>query len=175
MGDCSKSGASFGFLLAALTVATLGRSADSASALEDRTGPVTVVEEPAYVAPLTFGIPLIGRNEGDRVAIGHWFTLAYENNCGHEKTLNSVKLVELPKTKARPFKAAVIYVLANYPAKKREYGPDGTQYETVCTADYRLGLWKVHTKRPAKKLIFFDGSVEPPHRVWPPVGTPPEK
>ena len=39
---------------------------------------------------------------------------------------------------------------------------------------YRLkATEKVKTKRPANNLIFYDGSVELPRRIWPPIGTPP--
>ncbi|HEY5977067.1 MAG TPA: hypothetical protein VIT85_04355 [Solirubrobacterales bacterium] len=168
-----------GFLLAlaALSGALLGRGVEPASALEDRVGPVTVIEEPAYVAPLSIGV-FGPRPRGDRpngVTAGHWFKFSFANNCGSEKRLNSVRLEERPKTKARPFKSAVIYATAEIPAKKRSYGADGIEYGVACTMEFRWTSEKVRTKRPARKLIFFDGSSEPPRRIWPPVGTPPEK
>jgi hypothetical protein len=134
----------------------------------------TVVVEPAYVAPIAIGIPF-SRDNADRTAIGYWFTFGWDASCGEPKSLSDVRIVERPVTNARPYKSAVVYASAEYPARTHEVGPDGTPYFPACTMEYRWGLSKVKTKRPAKKLIFFDGSIAPPRRIWPPLGTPPEK
>lgn len=151
-----------------------GRARRASAETSVERGPATTVEEPGYRGPLS--ISIFGPRNGSGVATGHWFTFDYPTNCGERsKELAGVRVIERPKTKARPFKSAVIYATANYGPLKREVGPNGVEYATVCTADFRWTSGKVKTKRPARKLIFYDGSVEPPRRIWPPVGVPPAR
>jgi len=137
------------------------------------TGTGTIIQDPNWIAPLPVGASRAGIRSGGP-AVGHWFSYGYTNNCGARKTVTEVKLVERPVTKARPFKAAILYVTAEYEGERHEVR-EGVIYGTPCTADMRFATGKVQTKRPAKKLIIYDGSSEPPQRIWPPVGTPPEK
>jgi hypothetical protein len=132
-------------------------------------GPATTVEEPGYTGPQPISVP-VARNRASGIAVGHWFTFYYDDSpcSGRSKTVADVRLVERPKTKARPFKSAVIYVTVNYGPRIREIGADGVEYGNACPAIGYNAPEKVKTKRPAKKLIFYDGSVEPPRRIWPP-------
>jgi hypothetical protein len=158
---------------AVLALVVCAIAASQVSAAEH--GPATIIEEPGYTGPLS--ISVFGSLNAHSVTVGHWFTFGYlDNKCGQRsKTIADVELVERPKTKARPFKSAVIYATANYGPQKREIGADGVEYEIACPAIAEVSLEKVKTKRPAKNLIFYDGSVEPPRRIWPPVETPPER
>jgi hypothetical protein len=90
--------------------------------------------------------------------------------------LDHVKIVERPRTGKRPFGSAVITPFLFRPAFERVVpGREGNVIYGVC-ADIGGGRAKlrVRLKRPANRLIFYDGSFDNPHRVYPPVGTPPK-
>ena len=127
-------------------------------------GPATTIEEPGYAGPLSISVQ-VPLNKSFAVVVGHWFTFYYDDSpCERSKTIADVRLVEQPKTKARPFKSAVIYVTADYAPRRREIGADGVEYGIACPAIASRATEKVKTKRLANNLIFYDGSVEPPRR-----------
>lgn len=127
----------------------------------------SIVQDPDYTALNPIEPAFLRRP----ITVGHWFKYAYTNDdCGREKKITNVRLVERPATNARPFKSAVIYVTARFEGKSHEVR-NGVSYELPCTAAYVATPKKIRTKRPASSLIFFDGSSKPPHRIWPPVET----
>jgi hypothetical protein len=90
--------------------------------------------------------------------------------CDPPTVWHELSVVERPKTKASPHGSTVITAFVEHPAYDTYTGL-GAQYEPVCPAYERLFLKRVKLKRPAKDLIFFDGSTSPPSRIWPPVRT----
>ena len=87
---------------------------------------------------------------------------------GPKPEYDHITLVELPKTKARPFNAAVITAYIRWP--EYSYTPAaGPEYGGKCLRMERTIFKRVHTKRLASSLRFYDGYFSPPHQVWPPV------
>jgi len=89
--------------------------------------------------------------------------------------LDHVEVVERPKTTKRPFGSAVITAFIYRPSFERLVpGRVGRVIYGLC-ADVGSSPRKIRIKlkRPAERLIFYDGSSARPHRVYPPVGTPP--
>ena len=85
---------------------------------------------------------------------------------GPKPEYDHVTLVELPKTKARPFNAAVVTAYIRWP----EYSytpPPGPAYGGKCLRMERTIFRRVHTKRPTSGLRIYDGYFSPPHQVWP--------
>jgi hypothetical protein len=86
---------------------------------------------------------------------------------GPKPEYDHVTLVELPKTKARPFAAAVVTAYRRWPEASYEQ-PSGPNYGK-CLRVERTIFVRVHTKRPASGLRLYDGYFSPPHQVWPSV------
>jgi hypothetical protein len=84
---------------------------------------------------------------------------------GPKPEFDHVTLVELPKTKTRPFGAAVLTAYIRWP--EYSYTPaEGPNYGKCLRMD-RTIFNRVHTKRPASGLRLYDGYFSPPHQVWP--------
>ncbi len=134
---------------------------------------VTVSAAPASAAAEgSGGTEIPARTEAVQILIpptnesrttGHTFTFGRSTDyCGPRGTLREVVLRERPRTKALPFKSAVIKVIVEFPAY---------QQPSVCPPlPFMWETLHVKTKRPARSLIFYDGSFDPPRRIWPPVG-----
>ena len=85
---------------------------------------------------------------------------------GPKPEYDHVTLVELPKTKTRPFKAAVVTTYIRWP--EYSFTPaTGPDYGGKCLRMDRTVFKRVHTKRPASGLRLYDGYFTPPHQVWP--------
>ena len=135
--------------------------------------PGEVVTEPPVVELTTWRptVPesLFGPAKGPLIK-GHRVGLFIEGGyCGGgpKPEFNHATLIELPRTKKRPFKAAVITTYRVWP----EYTytpPTGPNY-SKCARMKRTIFHRIHTKRPAGELRIFDGYFSPPHQVWPPV------
>jgi hypothetical protein len=82
--------------------------------------------------------------------------------------IDHVSLVELPVTKLRHYKAAVITAYKRWPAVVTEPAPS-PNYAPKCGRVPRQIFTRVKTKRPAAKLRLFDGYYSPPIQVWPPL------
>lgn len=86
---------------------------------------------------------------------------------GPKPEYDHVTLVELPKTKTRPFNAAVVTAYIRWP--ETSFTPaTGPEYGGKCLPMRRTIFKRVHTKRPASGLRLYDGYFSPPHQVWPP-------
>jgi hypothetical protein len=87
---------------------------------------------------------------------------------GPKPEYDHVTLVELPKTKTRPFSAAVVTAYIRWPEYSYTPAP-GPEYGGKCLRIDRTIFTRVHTKRPASGLRLYDGYFSPPRRAWPPV------
>jgi hypothetical protein len=145
-----------------IALAALAVAVAAASASAQAESPAEPTERPAEVGAVRLEL---SPREAQH-SKGHTFTFARTlDYCGPKGTVKEVILQERPKTTARPFKSAVITVIVEFPAYIQP---------TVCPP--LPPLWetlRVRTKRPADSLIFYDGSYEPPRRLWPPVGETP--
>ncbi len=140
-----KSQALVVFAAVAALAATVGAgSASAGEIVAARTGPVRI-EMP--------GPP--------KSAVGaHSFTFARSlDYCGPMGTTEEVRLREVPVSALVPHPSAVITVIVSFPA----YEPP----EVCPPIPYSVETLRVKTKRPAASLQFFDGSYEPPRRIWP--------
>lgn len=88
---------------------------------------------------------------------------------GPKPDVDHVTLVELPKTKTRPFNAAVVTAYVRWPEYSYTPAPGPPEYGGKCLPMRRAIFKRVHTKRPASGLRLYDGYFSPPHQVWPPV------
>lgn len=88
---------------------------------------------------------------------------------GPVPSIDHVSLVELPVTKARPYKAAVITAYKRWPIVQNEPAPSPSYELPKCGKVPREMFTRVKTKRPAAKLRLFDGYYSPPIQVWPPL------
>lgn len=92
---------------------------------------------------------------------------------GPKPRIDHVRVVERPKTAARPFKSTVVTAFLLYPAHLRVIPPSPPPPHIIYNACAGIGLAlkkRIKLKRPAAGLFFYDGSYQHPHRVWPPVG-----
>ena len=125
----------------------------SAPAADSAGPPESVIPASVWSVPL---YPM----RSPRPAVGHIFTFwRYDEICDPGRRLVSVQLVERPRTAARPFKSAVITVTLEDPERTAPKS---------CPPGQARALMHIRTKRPAASLIFFDGSSDPPRRLWPP-------
>jgi len=86
--------------------------------------------------------------------------------------IDHIRVVERPKTAERPFKSTVITAFLLYPAHLRIIPPSPPPPHVVYNACSGIGLSftrRIKLKRPAADLLFYDGSYQHPHRVWPPI------
>jgi hypothetical protein len=87
---------------------------------------------------------------------------------GPKPEYDHVKLVELPRTEDRSFKAAVITAYRRWP--ESSYTPArGPDYGKCLPNRDGTVFHRLRTKRPAADLRLFDGYFSPPRQVWPPV------
>lgn len=152
--------------LALTLVGALGASSAAAPASEVVTRP-PVVEITTWhaVTPKTFRSPAKGP-----AIKGHSVGLFIEGGyClgGPKPEYDHTTLVELPKTKTRPFKAAVITAYRLWPEYSYTPAP-GPDYGKCLGMD-RTIFRRIHTKRPASGLRLYNGYFSPPRQVWPPV------
>ena len=84
---------------------------------------------------------------------------------GPKPEYDYVTLVELPKTKSRPFNAAVLTAYRRWPEYSYTPAP-GPDYGK-CVRMNRTIFRRIHTKRPASSLRLYDGYFSPPRQVWP--------
>ncbi len=90
----------------------------------------------------------------------HSFTFARNlDYCGPMGTTKEVRIREVPVGALVPHPSAVITVIVSFPA----YEPP----EVCPPIPYLYETLRVRTKRPATELNFYDGSYEPPRRIWP--------
>ncbi|HEY7256745.1 MAG TPA: hypothetical protein VH476_08670 [Solirubrobacterales bacterium] len=104
----------------------------------------------------------------DHREIGHTFFFSWEISCtGNQAdaTLKEARLVERPRTKARPYEFALLHATGHVPA--RNEGPD------YCSHPWQWRTASVITKRPVRRLTIFDTSDQPPVRIWPRPKPPP--
>jgi hypothetical protein len=153
--------------LATLTLtAALWASSSAAPASE-------VVTRPAVVEVATWRavIPKTLRSAAKGPIIkGHSVGLFIEGGyClgGPKPEYDHVTLVELPKTKTRPFAAAVVTAYRRWP--EYSYTPASGPDYGKCLRMNRTIFRRIHTKRPASGLRLYDGYFSPPRQVWPPV------
>jgi hypothetical protein len=150
----------------ALSVGGVGLAADALGA-ETTTQPVVQPARWQVIAPRTPRTPKRGP-----VIKGHTVGLFIDGGyCsgGPRPEFDHVRVVELPKTNARPYPAAVIYAYTVIP----EYTytptpPISPEYGGKCGHIRATIFHKITTKRPAKGLRLFDGSGRKPEQVWPP-------
>jgi hypothetical protein len=86
---------------------------------------------------------------------------------GPKPEYDHVTLVELPKTRIRPFRAAVVTAYIRWPEYSYTPSPGPPEYGGKCLPVRRTIFKRVHTKRPASSLRLYDGYFSPPHQVWP--------
>jgi hypothetical protein len=87
---------------------------------------------------------------------------------GPKPEFDHVTLVELPRTRSRPFRAAVITAYRRWPESSFT-PPAGPDYGKCLPNRDRTIFHRVGTKRSASDLRLFDGYFSPPRQVWPPV------
>jgi hypothetical protein len=110
----------------------------------------------------------------DQTRGDHWLNIAVEDGyCSGERPphLSGVRVIERPKTTARPFKSAVIQAFV-VPAGRAVTSGHELQTQTVqsCAGlGWGVERW-IRFKRPLRELFLYDGNVVPPRRVWPPFG-----
>jgi hypothetical protein len=131
-----------------------------------------VVTKPPTVAVTTWR-PVIAKTPRSPakgpVIKGHSVGLFMEGGyClgGPKPEYDHVTVVELPKTKSRPFNAAVVTAYIRWP----EYSytpPPEPAYGGKCLRMERSIFRRVHTKRPTAGLRIYDGYFSPPRQVWP--------
>jgi hypothetical protein len=151
---------------ALILVGALWASSTAAPASEVVTQP-PVVEVTTWraVVPKTLRSPAKGP-----VIKGHSVGLFIEGGyClgGPKPEYDHVTLVELPKTKTRPFAAAVVTAYRQWP--EYSYAPAPGPDYGKCLRMNRTIFRRIHTKRPASGLRLYDGYFSPPRQVWPPV------
>jgi hypothetical protein len=156
-----------GWLATLILVGAFWASSTAAPASE-------VVTKPSVVTVTTWR-PVIAKTlhspAKGPVIKGHRVGLFLEGGyClgGPKPEYDHVTLVELPRTKTRPFNAAVVTAYIRWP----EYSytpPPGPAYGGKCPRVERTIFRRVHTKRPASDLHIYDGYFSPPRQVWPPV------
>jgi hypothetical protein len=154
----------------AVLIGLLGVVAGAASAWEYVAGPPKVSVQPWTAA--TFrddDSPLIARRA---------FTISVTSGyCSGEPPtqIDHVRVIERPKTAARPFRSAVVTSFVLQPAPIEVVGtvnPD--EPSPGCAGLGQLLQSRVKFKRPLEHLILYDGSYSPPRRAWPPVGMSPQ-
>ena len=135
----------------ALVVGALG--ANSAGAEEGAVVPASVGSTRIYVQ----GIP--------SPASGHLFTFKVLLDVCPPPLLepDHAAIVERPKVGSQKG-AAIVTGYVRWPEHKEQTAGESCPPEVPAWATMH-----VRTKRPASKLIFFDGSSSPPRRVWPPL------
>lgn len=81
-----------------------------------------------------------------------------------------VEVVERPKAADRHFGSVVLTPYVEYPAHTVTVDPAvGVEYGGACARDAMPSVRRrIKLKRPAAGKIFFDGSLSPPRRIWPP-------
>jgi len=87
---------------------------------------------------------------------------------GPKPEYDHVSLVEMPTTRERPFKAAVITAYRLWPEYSYTLPPE-PNYGKCMPDRNRTIFHRIRTKRPAADLRPFDGYFSPPRQVWPPV------
>jgi hypothetical protein len=115
--------------------------------------------------------PLLGSPPRKPIIKGHRIGLFIDGGyClgGPKPEFDHVRMVELPKTKTRPFKAAVITAYRLWPEYSYAPAPE-PNYEKCLPNRNRTIFHRIETKRPAADLRLFDGYFSPPRQVWPPV------
>jgi hypothetical protein len=158
-------GAALPFL--ALSVLGVGLSAVALGAEEITQPPVVQPARWQVITPRTPRTPKRGP-----IIEGHTVGLFIDGGyCsgGPKPRFDHVRVVELPKTNARRFPAAVIYAYTVIP----EYTytpmpPSPPEYGGKCGHIRAAIFHKITTKRPAKGLRLFDGSGRKLEQVWPP-------
>jgi hypothetical protein len=148
-----------------ILVGAVGASATPVSASE-------VVTRPPVVAVTTWH-PVVAKTlrspAKGPIIKGHRVGLFLEAGyClgGPKPEYDHVTLVELPKTKTRPFSAAVVTAYIRWP--EYSFTPaTGPDYGGKCLRMDRTIFKRVHTKRPASGLRLYDGYFSPPRQVWP--------
>lgn len=102
---------------------------------------------------------------------GHTFSLSVQSGycVGEPKPeFDHIRVVERRKTKAHPYKSAVITVFVKYPEHTRVVPPSDSEHHTGCFG-VGWGLARsVTLKRSPTTLFVFDGSHSPPRRAWSP-------
>jgi hypothetical protein len=149
-----------------ILVGAVGASATPVSASE-------VVTRPPVVAVTTWH-PVVAKTlrspAKGPIIKGHRVGLFLEAGyClgGPKPEYDHVTLVELPKTKTRPFSAAVVTAYIRWP--EYSFTPaTGPDYGGKCLRTDRTIFKRVHTKRPASGLRLYDGYFSPPRQAWPP-------
>ena len=119
------------------------------------------VEVPASVEPA----PIAARSAPSaHVVEGHTFSFRIDvSPCrGPGLRLDHVRLVERPES-ANGFKGAIVTADLFHPAHIEGL---------PCPKVRRIKTVRIRTKRPARGLVFFDGSSSPPRRVFPLHGPP---
>jgi hypothetical protein len=150
--------------------ALLAAAATVASAWEYVAGPPKVGARP-WTATAFRGdnAPLISR---------HALTISVTSGyCAGEPPtqIDHVRMIERPKTAARPFRSAVVTPFVLQPAPIEVVGtvnPD--EPLPGCAGLGQLLQSRIKFKRPLEHLILYDGSYSPPRRAWPPVGMSPQ-
>lgn len=122
-----------------------------------------VVRVPAKLEVRPFTVRGPDALEGRSIRIQVNTSCRYGPGVWHE-----VVVVERPKTKARPYKSAIITAVVERPAHD-VYHPTSPPYLVVCPGIRTWITKRIKLKRPAKDLLFFDGSSSPPRRVGPPL------
>jgi hypothetical protein len=123
--------------------------------------------------------PILGPDGAPAVA-GHTLRVLarFPGYCVGDPTykVSRVRLVERRKSRHRPFGSAVITVHGYRPGfENAVFREEGSVVYGACAdlgGPYETAL--VRTKRPADRLVFYDGSFDPPRRIYPPPGTPPQ-
>ena len=86
---------------------------------------------------------------------------------GPKPEFDHVTVVELPRTRRRPFRAAIVTAYRRWPDSSFT-PPTGPDYGK-CLRMERSIFGRAQTKRPASGLRLYDGYFSPPRQVWPPV------
>jgi hypothetical protein len=113
-------------------------------------------EVPAWTGPVRLELP--GAQEPRLTR--HSFTFARNlDYCAPRGTTEKVSLREVPVSAKYPHPSAVLTVTVAFPSFERP---------SVCPPlVYSYETLRVRTKRPAPSLWFYDGSFDPPRRIWP--------
>lgn len=153
------------FLAALILVGALWTSPAASAAEVVTRPPVVAVTRWHPATPKTLRLPAKGP-----FIKGHSVGLFIEAGyClgGPKPEYDHVTLVELPKTKTRPFNAAVITAYVIWPEYSYTPAP-GPEYGK-CFRMERTIFRRIHTKRSTSDLRLYDGYFPTPHQVWPAV------
>jgi hypothetical protein len=154
-------------LTATLFVLVLAVGASTAAAIEWVTVPPEVKPEP--------WTPWVDSPRHFSPADGHSFRLETDGGfCAGEEPpkIDHVRVVERPKTRARPFRSAVITVFKYIPEHEKpvqtEEVREGRHVIAACAGIGGELRDIVRLKRPLDHLFLYDGSYSPPRQVWAP-------